>query len=311
MRRYEHYRLDLVIEEAVRDKETGALQVRFAPNPDRYEWITYKGRRCLRDKFDHVIIPEEMLGDGLAKIAGTPIYYEPPLIENSQVYADGRRVPFGGALDGQSTPPTFADASDELLRSLPDGELNFAIMSVDMVGSTELAGGTDPATYTRVMGAITTELSRVVPLFHGHVLKYTGDGLIAYFRAPNFIGKNDLAIDCAIALLRVVRSAIDPALQERGMSPIELRIGLDSGSASIVTLGDPSTKQQKDILGLTVSLACKIQTQAAAGAIALGDETVRALHTSWRQQCRPLDTRREWGYRRDGKPYPLHQITLR
>ena len=32
-------------------------------------------------------------------------------------------------------------------------------------------------------------MSEIIPKFHGHVLKYTGDGLIGYFPEPSFITK--------------------------------------------------------------------------------------------------------------------------
>ncbi len=309
MPRFQNYRLDLVIE-STHDRRTGEVRHRIFPNPERYSLTTHEGDRCLWDKFDHMALPEQMVRDGIDGLSHLPSFYHPPLITNAQRYAEERRAAFGEALDDPQTPQPFADASEDFLRSVPEGELSFAIMSVDIVGSTQLAASSEISTYARVMTAIATELSRVIPLFHGFVLKYTGDGLIAYFPAPNFNGKNDLTIDCALALLRVVRSAINPVLGERALSPVELRIGLDSGAASIVTLGDATAKRQKDILGLTVSLACKIQAQARVGAVALGDETVRALHTTWRQRCRPLMPTDNWNYRRDGELYPLHEIAL-
>jgi len=50
----------------------------------------------------------------------------------------------------------------------------------------------------RVIPIALFEFSLAIPAFHGHVLKYTGDGLIAYFAEPSFLTKNDLALDCAL-----------------------------------------------------------------------------------------------------------------
>lgn len=308
MRRFEHYRLDLVIERAVRKDGRDAVEFVMAPDPDRYEWRTRDEEEFLFDRLDHVWIPREMYEDGMRQMAGTPLFFDPPAIPDSEQYARERVAEFGKLVAGEDVPSTFEDVSDEFLRSLPDTERQFVIMSVDIAGSTSLATTSDHPTYVRVVGAITTELSRVIPLFRGHVLKYTGDGLIAYFATPNFIGKNDLAIDCALALQTLVRLTINPVLARSNLTSVNLRIGLDSGSASVVTLGDPSTKQQKDILGSIVSLACKIQTQAPVGGVALGDETLRALHTSWRQRCERLVTGPDWRYKRDGKAYPLHRV---
>lgn len=66
----------------------------------------------------------------------------------------------------------------------------------------------------------------------------------------------------------------------RGTGPAEklgVLIGLDSGEALVVTMGHPATKQHKDIIGATVSLAAKIQARAEPGTILVGQTVDRNL----------------------------------
>ena len=61
------------------------------------------------------------------------------------------------------------------------------------------------------------ELSELVPKFWGYVLKYTGDGLIAYFPEPSFITMNDAALYCALTMRKIVYQALNTALQHRSL----------------------------------------------------------------------------------------------
>lgn len=93
------------------------------------------------------------------------------------------------------------------------------------------------------------ELSGVVPLFRGHVLKYGGDGLIAFMPGPSQNHQNDLAIDCALTMHMLVYAAMNPMLEEAGLPLIEVRIGIDAGEASVRVLGSSATKRHADIIG--------------------------------------------------------------
>ena len=154
-------------------------------------------------------------------------------------------------------------------------------------------------------------MSETVPKFHGHVLKYTGDGLIAYFPEPSFIIKNDLALDCSLTIRKLAYEGINQVLEENGYPQINIRIGLDSGNAYVIAIGSLKTKRHKDIIGSVVSLAAKIQSLGAPGDILLGDITERNLHTMWRQLCEEIQLKDDWQYKgEDSKPYKVYKIKL-
>ena len=243
------------------------------------------------------------------QLQGKPLYFQPPRILSARDYVDARRPAIIARLEGKTEAPSFQDKSEEFLESLSVDKLAFVILSVDIVGSTHLATTLDRWTYAKLISIVLFELSEVIPKFHGHVLKYTGDGLIAYFPEPSFITKNDLAIDCALTLLRLVKDGLNPVLGDHGLPAIQIRIGLDSGEAYVETIGSPETKQHKDIIGDVVSLATKIQARAQPGEIYLGDVTERNLHTMWRMGCEPVDLGGSWEYRdRSGNVYKVHRM---
>jgi adenylate cyclase len=304
------FRIDFVFEVLSLDDEKQVVTFVAKPDPLRYEWRSEDGKNYLYDKFDNLLFPEDIVARFAEGLRGHPINCEPQKIGDAAAYVQSRSPMILSFLKGEHPPPTFADPSDEFLGSLETDKLEFVILSLDVVGSTKLATTVPATEYSRLIQTALFEISEVVPLFHGHVLKYTGDGIIAYFPAPSFITKNDLALDCAVTLRRLVQDGLNPVLVETGREPINVRIGLDSGEAAVVAIGSPTTKQHKDIIGAVISLACKIQSHAPIGGIALGDVTVRNLHIGWRTICCEMDMGRDWKYMdpETREPYRVHRV---
>lgn len=303
------FRMDFEFEIVSWDEESRTFTAIVKPHPQRYQWKEIDGKRHLYDKLDNLYFPEKVFREGMEFLTGLPIYFQPPKIDDAEAYIGSRRPHIQAALDGYREEPTFDDRSEEFLQSLAADELGFVIISLDIVGSTKLATATDDKTYARLISVALYELSDIVPHFHGHVLKYTGDGLIAYFPEPSFITKNDLAIDCALTLRGLVYQVLNPILEERGFPTVGVRIGLDAGEAYIETIGSPATKQHKDIIGSVVNLAAKIQAQADPGGIFLGDAVERNLHLVWRQISEPVQLAEEWNYRdSEGNVYQVHRV---
>lgn len=304
------FRFDFAFELISMDEDTGTVTFVAKPDPRRYERRTVGGKTWLYDKFDNLLFPQDVVEKFAEGIKGHPINYEPQRVGDAAAYVRSRRPLIESFLKGRQPPPTFTDLSDEFLRGLEADKLEFVILCLDLVGSTKLATSLSPDEYSRVIQTLLFEIAEVVPLFNGHVLKYTGDGIIAYFPAPSFITKNDLALDCALTLRRLIHDGLNPVLLANGYESIDCRIGLDSGEAAVVAVGSPVTKQHKDIIGAVVSLACKIQSRVPNGGIALGDVTLRNLHTAWREMCSKMAMPSDWKYvdPETGNPYRVHMV---
>ena len=307
--RRERARMDFVFTVISADDESQTLRVVLEPDPGRYEWRTLEGKRYLYDKLDDVYIPDEVYSQLAGQMNGQPLFCQQPKIADVKAYFQSRKAAITTRLDGHFSAPRFEDKSEEFLESLSVYKLGFVIISIDIVGSTRLATSLSPEEYAKVTSTIVSELSEVVPVFHGHVLTYTGDGLLAYFPEPSFISKNDLAIDCALTLHSLVYNVLNPILRERGFPEIGVRIGIDAGDACIVSMGSSETKCHKDIIGLVVNLAVKIQARAKPGEILLGGTVERNLHGKWRALCEAIHPGNDWEYRYvDGDLYTIYRL---
>ena len=305
----EHNRFDLQIEVVDVDTEAGLVGYTVRPDPGRYEWRDRDGERVLYDRFDDVYFPHvlviAMIKEAVQMTPGPAL----GVIPDVAAYVASRQPEIAAALRGERASGQMVDLAEAQLRAFETDELAFVILSVDIKGSTNLQTSTDRQMFATTITALLTEIAELVALFHGHVLKYTGDGLIAYFAPPTFIIKNDAALDCAFCVRRLVYDAINPELELVGLPPIDVRLGLDAGEAAIVVLGSDKTKRHADLIGDVVSLACKIESRAGTGEIFLGETVHRNLHFSWRELCAPVDRPADWTYSvSDGEPYPLFRV---
>lgn len=283
-------------------KFTGVLK----PNPDRYDRIDQDDKKGWLDTFDNTFYSDSVLAEGWEQIEGMPIYHSPPEIDNWDSYIEERQRSIRSYLESGSLSYNFDDESTSVLTDLSKkGNPLFVIMVVDLVGSTNMNISMHPSTYSLMVQSFISEIRLLVRKHTGYVLKYTGDGLIAYFAEPNILGKHDNAALCATRIPDLLDEALNPALNEFDMPSLQFRIGLDTGSAEIF----PGAQSSLDLLGTTVSLAAKIESTANTDEILLGENTERNLHTSWRQRTQEVTDERDWGYSIDGEEYDIYTIS--
>lgn len=84
------------------------------------------------------------------------------------------------------TPPSPQGATPATI-SLPQGERRqLTVMFVDLVGSTALAAGLDPEEMAALLRDYQDAVTRAIVRFEGHIAKYMGDGVLAYFGFGNY-----------------------------------------------------------------------------------------------------------------------------
>jgi len=300
-------RIDFVQKDFKIDKKTGKFQGTLIPNPERYEWRDINGGKHLYDKFDNILFPPAILDQLFNQTKDVPIYFSPPKIKDIYEYVKERAPKIKEFLENGKSGYKFVDKSEEFLESRKNDKMKFVIFSFDLMGSTKLSEQLSDVDYAKVIALVSKEMSSIISGFNGFILKFVGDGIIAYFPEPNFIGMNDNAVDCAVAIKILFKKAINEILKEKNLPQLKFRIGLDSGEAIIKNIGDSSSKSHKDLIGLTVNLASKIQSTAGENQIVIGDTTNKNLHLNWRKSFKVYNPE-DWDYTISGEksPYPLH-----
>jgi len=301
------YRFDLVIVNW--SDKNGKFSIEMIPNPERYERRTVNGEEGYYDLFDNLFIHDSVLEKGIPTLNGTPIYYSPKKIRKIDEYIHKRIPHIREYLANDSNSYEQADLSEEFLNVVNRDEMTFVILCIDLRGSTRMSQELPPPLNAKIISLFLREMALLVDGFNAYVLKYVGDGLIAYFPEPNLLGKTDNAVDCSASMRKMIRFGINPILKEHNMPELHFRMGLDSGRAVITNIGAPAIKMQKDLIGETINLTAKIQSVADTDEILIGESTTLNLHTFWRKKIEKKE-KKNWNFKNitNGRIYPLYSL---
>jgi adenylate cyclase len=287
--------------------KNGKLYVRqrYILNRKRYERKTINGLEYEHDKFEDINIPVSAIDKIMQAQIGKSVYMVMPKTISYNNYIDSRRQGVSDFLDGRQPQYQHVDKSADFLAKLErEYEGRFAILCIDIVGSTNISQKIAPVINARWVGLFAREMSAIVGNFHGYVLKYTGDGLIAYFPIKEPVSMDDTTVDCAMAMKHFIENFLNEVLPSKQFPSLKFRIGIDTGEAIVEVIGDETIKQHQDLIGQTINIATKIQAQAKENAILIGNTTLRGLHTDKR-----LCFAREGEYELENKrAYPLHTM---
>jgi class 3 adenylate cyclase/predicted ATPase len=147
------------------------------------------------------------------------------------------------------------------------------VMFCDLVGSTELSRKLDPEDMGTVIRAYQDTVAGELARFEGHVAKYMGDGVLAYFGWPKAHEDDaERAVRAGLALVEAVGHLATPA---RG--PLTARIGIATGMVVVGDLIGEGAAQEQTVVGETPNLAARLQALAEPGSIVISRRTRRLV----------------------------------
>jgi class 3 adenylate cyclase len=146
--------------------------------------------------------------------------------------------------------------------------LDATVMFTDIAGFTTLSEDLEAPEVADLLNHHFTLLATCVEAEHGTVDKYLGDGVLAFWGAPDKV--DDLAKRaCRAALaIRSVMHADNASRAVAGLAPIRVRIGIHRGLLVVGNIGAPG-RINYTIVGDTVNVAQRLQE--GAGNIASTD----------------------------------------
>jgi class 3 adenylate cyclase len=171
----------------------------------------------------------------------------------------------------------LSTADDRLPSAAPnrqDGERRqLTVMFCDLVDSTALSARLDPEDLRDVILAYQHACARVIAEHGGHVAKYLGDGVLAYFGFPQ--AHEDDARRAARAALAIIAAIARSGAAHAGQTPsdVAVRIGIDTG---IVVVGDvvgDGAAREAAVVGETPNIAARLQALAKPDQIVIGPLT--------------------------------------
>jgi class 3 adenylate cyclase/tetratricopeptide (TPR) repeat protein len=149
-----------------------------------------------------------------------------------------------------------------------------SVLFADIKGSVELMVELDAEEARAIVDPALRLMVDAVQTYEGYVVQTTGDGILALFGAPAAYQDHPRrAIHAGLAMQATLRAFSDGLVQQ-SKSPIEVRIGINTGEAVVRALNTGGRLEYNGI-GHTVNLAARLQTTAPPGSIAVGSLTAK------------------------------------
>lgn len=147
------------------------------------------------------------------------------------------------------------------------------VMFVDLVGSTALSRKLDPEEMRDIIRLYQNTVAGEVTRFEGHVAKYMGDGVLAYFGWPQaHEDEAERAIRAGLAVAAAVGE-----LRTAHSSDLAARVGIATGLVVVGDLVGEGAAQEQAVVGATPNLAARLQQLADPGRVVVAESTARLL----------------------------------
>src|SRR5216683_1778606 len=132
---------------------------------------------------------------------------------------------------------------------------HLTVLFCDLVGSTGIAARLDPEQWRETVAGYHRAAAEAITRFDGHVAKYLGDGVMAYFGWPAAHDNDaERAARAGLALL----DAIAKLNQQPGHATLSARVGIDSG---LVVIGK-GAGHEAEVFGDVPNIAARVRRRS-------------------------------------------------
>ena len=140
------------------------------------------------------------------------------------------------------------------------GEKKYAtFLFTDVRGFTALSESLPPEDVTYIMNKALTAQQKAVQKHEGMVDKYIGDAMMAIFNAPlDQLDHETRAIACALDIIKNMED-LNKEFKKKGMPPIAIGIGINTGKAVIGNMGSES-RFDYTAIGDAVNTAARLES---------------------------------------------------
>ena len=174
-------------------------------------------------------------------------------------------------------PVRAVDQRDHRSQARASERRHLTVLFCDLVGSTEIAARLDPEEWQETVAAYHRTAGEAINRFGGHVAKYLGDGVMAYFGYPEAHDNDaERAARAGLAILETISKLNEQSGTLSALSsPVKLsvRVGIDSG-AVVVGAGAGA---ETDVFGEAPNIAARVQGAAAPDTVLVSAATHRLV----------------------------------
>ena len=145
----------------------------------------------------------------------------------------------------------------------------------DIKGFTEIVDSIEPEEFSQLLNDYLTEMTYIANKWGGTIDKFIGDAIMIFFGAPETLGAQTDAEKCVMMAIEMqkVMLVLRKKWFENGIEkPLEIRIGINTGIATIGDFGDDE-RLSYTVIGGQVNLASRLESFSNPGGILLSHYT--------------------------------------
>ena len=178
-----------------------------------------------------------------------------------------RRAVLALYLSHNTQPPT--QVLRPIFRATRAERRPMTVMFVDLVNSSAIAEQLDAEDLLEVLREYREVCGRAIMRYGGHIARFVGDGILAYFCYP-VANENDpeRSVRAALEISRTIGTTSMPTEET-----LSVRIGIATGQVIVSDLFAGGGADRRSVIGSTPNLAARLQSFAIPGGIVIADET--------------------------------------
>ena len=168
-----------------------------------------------------------------------------------------------------------------------DERRQLTVMFCDIVDSTAMSAQRDPEDLREVIRAYQRACVDAITRFDGHVAKYLGDGVLAYFGYPA-AHEDDAAraVRAGLAIVEGIKGLAVRVFADEPSSPtantltpntLSVRVGIHTGLVVLGEMGSGQYRERLAIVGDTPNIAARLQEKAAPNSVVISPTTSRLV----------------------------------
>ena len=188
--------------------------------------------------------------------------------------------------------------SEQLAGGIQRGEVPTGVISrrrqltvffSDIVGFTRLTEQMHPAAMTELLNSYFEAMSEVVSQHKGTLDKFIGDSCMVFFGDPSTRGASADARACVQMALEMQDRIAQMQTTWRAATlgePLRVRMGIASGPCTVGNFGS-KRRMTYTVLGPTVNLASRLESNANPGEVLVAQETAELLDSTFSYEQQP------------------------
>jgi class 3 adenylate cyclase/CheY-like chemotaxis protein len=203
----------------------------------------------------------------------------------------------------------FSDKVVDVILEHPEGaaiggeKREVTVMMSDLRGFTSVSENLEPDKVTDLLNYYFGEMLEVITEYHGVVIEFLGDGILAVFGAPLSSQQQSAEAVAAAICMQNRMENVNCYGRQQGYPDLEMGIGIHRGEVFIGNVGSEKMMRY-NVIGNAVNQCSRIESFSVGGQVLVSKETLDMI------DCRvKVGSQMEVAAKGVSKPMPVYEIT--